>query len=70
MTVAQVKHVPRAGDGRNTRVHGCWLWEEEGRSAGTPTFSVTPLCTRENKVFGMLCSDLVGRLYKECLKKK
>ena len=32
-------------------------------------FSVTPLCTRENKVFGKLCGDLMGRLYKECLKK-
>lgn len=68
MTVTQAEHLPWAGHGGNTRAHGWWLWEEGGE-VRNPMFSVTPLCTRENKVFANFYSDLVGSPCKDYFKK-
>lgn len=66
MTGAQVTHLPWAGGhGRSTWAMAVGRRKEK---CTNPVFFVAFLCTRENKGFGKLCSDLVGRLYK-CLKK-
>jgi len=57
-----MSHGPGVVGTHQHRGDGCG---KKGEKCRNPMFSVTPLYTRENKVFANFCSDLVGTLCKE-----